>query len=140
MGATRFFVNLNRAPLEIREIESLPLVKVAIDQIARTMKEDLQRVSNLRIGFAWPDTLKISDDGSSLADLPDNWVQAILLTAPKPAPILVIQVEMEPGHWLYLASLMPNPYFLETSNPLSLDRLLPQSLTLAAVLLLSILV
>jgi len=140
MGGTRFFVNLNRAPLRIREIESRPLARIAIDQIEKTMREDVPHVSNYRIVFAWPDDLKVSEDGSNLSDLPDNWVQAILLLTPKPAPILVIQVEMEPGHWLYLASLMPNPYFLETSDPMALDRLLPQGLSLAAVLLLSILV
>jgi signal transduction histidine kinase len=49
-------------------------------------------------------------------------------------------VELDAGHWLYLATLMPNPYFLETDNPLARDRLLLQALSLAAVLLVSILV
>lgn len=119
---------------------SVSHARIAIDQIALTMKQDLPHVSNTRIAFAWPDNLKVSENGSNLGDLPDHWGQAILMITPRPAPILVIQVEMEPGHWLYLASLMPNPYFLETSNPMSLDRLLRQGFSLAAVLLLSILV
>ncbi|MEB0165273.1 ATP-binding protein, partial [Glaciimonas sp. CA11.2] len=59
---------------------------------------------------------------------------------PNPAPVLVIQTQLEPGKWLYLAALMPNPYFLESNGPLSPDRLVLQALSLAAVLLLSILV
>src|SRR5450830_74295 len=140
MGGTRFFVNLNDAPVAVRAIDDNPLAAIAIAQVARVMREDLPHVKATRIGFAWPDTLAVDNDGTGVASLPDNWVQHILLTAPKPAPIMVIQLEMEPGHWLYLAGLMPNPYFLEASNPLSLARLQPQVLSLLAVLLLTILV
>jgi signal transduction histidine kinase len=140
MGGTRFFVNLNNAPVALREIDSNVLATLAVSQVGRVMKEDLPHVDGYRIGFAWPDTLKVSNDGTKVGSLPDNWVQHILLTAPRPAPILVIQVEMEPGNWLYLAGLMPNPYFLEASNPMSIERLQPQVLSLAAVLLLTILV
>ncbi|MGL4604131.1 MAG: ATP-binding protein, partial [Iodobacter sp.] len=56
------------------------------------------------------------------------------------APVLVIQAEIEPGGWLYLATLMPDPYFLDNGNPLPADRVLLQGITLATVLLLSILV
>jgi signal transduction histidine kinase len=53
---------------------------------------------------------------------------------------MVIQMQVESGRWLYLAALMPNPYFLDSGNPLWLDRLVLQGLSLAAILLLSILV
>jgi len=115
MGGTRFLVNINQAPVQVRA----------------TLKEDLPNVSEVRLAFAWPDKLPVGDDGATITDLPDTWVQHILLT--KPAPVLLIQVEMDPGHWLYLATLMPNPYFLETGNPLTRDRLLLQALSLAAL-------
>ena len=140
MGGTRFFVNLNNAPVALRAIDDNPLATIAVAQVGRVMKQDLPHVGEARIGFAWPDTLTVANDGARVASLPDNWVQHILLTAPKPAPIMVIQVELEPGNWLYLAGLMPNPYFLEASNPISLERLQPQVLSLLAVLLLTILV
>lgn len=140
MGGTRFFVTLNNAPVALKEIDSNALATIAIRQVRQVMKEDLPQLGSFQIGFAWPDTLNVSNDGPRVGSLPDNWVQHILLTAPKPAPILVIQVEMEPGNWLYLAGLMPNPYFLEASNPMSLVRLQPQVLSLATVLLLTILV
>lgn len=140
MGGTRFFVNLNREPLAIREIGDQDLARIAVAQVDKTMREDLPHVTQYRIGFAWPDNLTVSEDGANFSKLPESWVQHILFPSPKPAPILVIQVEMEENHWLYLAGLMPNPYFLDSGNPLSLDRLLTQGLSLAAVLLLSILV
>jgi len=140
MGGTRFFVNLNSAPVTLRKTDSNALAAIAIDEVGQVMKNDLPFVGRYQIGFAWPDTLNVSNNGTKVGSLPDNWVQHILLTAPQPAPILVIQVEMESGNWLYLAGLMPNPYFLETSNPMSLARLQPQVLSLLAVLLLTILV
>ncbi|MBY0574437.1 MAG: HAMP domain-containing protein, partial [Undibacterium sp.] len=86
----------------------------------------------------WPAQLAVSPDGVKVGDLPESWVQHILLIKPDPAPVLVIQTELEPGNWLYLASLMPNPYFLSNNDPLSSDRLILQALSLATVLVLSI--
>jgi signal transduction histidine kinase len=140
MGGTRFFVNLNRAPLDIHAVEPHPLTRIATREVEIAIKQDLPNLSNYRVSFAWPENLVVADDGSKVNDLPENWVQHILLMKPNPAPILVIQAEMEPGHWLYLASLMPNPYFLDSSNAFSLDRIVLQGLSLAAVLLLSIMV
>jgi len=140
MGGTRFFVNVTAAPVVTHEIESRSLAHIAMDKVGETLKSDLPRLADFRVAFVWPDDLTVSDDGTKISDLPDTWVQHILLLKPNPAPILVIQTELEPGHWLYLAALMPNPYFLESSNPLSVDRVVLQGLSLAAVLLLSILV
>ena len=140
MGGTRFYINLNSAPISIPEIRDQNLANIAVRQINTTIKEDLPAVSTFRIAFAWPDNLIVNDEGDKINELPDSWVRHILLVQPNPAPILVIQAEMSPGHWLYLAALMPNPYFLEGGNPLTRDRILLQALSLAAVLLLSILV
>ncbi|CAN5809914.1 ATP-binding protein [soil metagenome] len=140
MGGTRFFVNINSKPLSIPDIEGKPLATLAVQQIASVIKEDLPSLPLPRIALAWPDDIVLSEDGSGMSDVPDKWVQHILVTKPKPAPILVIQLEIEPGRWLYLATLMPNPYFLDSSDPFSADRILLQGLALAAVLLLSILV
>jgi len=140
MGGTRFFVNMTSAPLVMKTIPSASLAELAKQQITLTIKEDIAKLPIMRIDFCWPIDLVISKDGAGINDVPDNWVQHILVTKPNPAPILVIQVELEPGRWLYLASLMPNPYFLESHDPLSSDRILFQFITLGAVLLLSILV
>ncbi|MFC5473768.1 ATP-binding protein [Paraherbaspirillum soli] len=140
MGGTRFFVNANSGPLIIHPIAAQSLADRVVEQVGATLKEDLPFLPGFRLAFAWPNDLAVSNDGLKVTDLPDSWVQHILLIKPNPAPVLVIQAELEPGNWLYLAALMPNPYFLDGDNPLSLDRLLLQGLSLATVLLLSILV
>lgn len=140
MGGTRFFVSLNDQPVEVTTLPEQPLTRIAIEEIRRVLKADMPNVSRVDIGFAWPEELAVSPDGTHLLDLPESWVQHILLTKPNPAPILVVQAEMEPGHWLYLASLMPNPYCLEGGNAFTTDRLVLQSISLAAIGVLSILV
>ena len=139
MGGTRFFVSLGRSPVTVEPIAPQALAEKAIASVLATLKADLPYLPGFRLAFAWPDQLMVSADGVKITDLPDSWVQHILLIRPDPAPVLVIQTELEPGNWLYLAALMPNPYFLSSDDPLSLDRLALQGLSLAVVLLLSIL-
>jgi len=140
MGGTRFFVNLNHAYVPVERIAPHPLADKALDVVASTLKADLPNSPGFRLAFAWPDRLVVAEHDVRLEDLPNAWVQHVLLLQPDPAPILVIQTEIEPGNWLYMAALMPNPYFLSGSDPFSWDRLMPQALSLAVVLLLCLLV
>lgn len=136
MGGTRFFVALGDAPVAPTPIEPQALAEVALATIGATLKAELPLLPTPQLAFAWPDRLTVSG-GTRLADLPETWVRHILIVSPDPAPVLVIQAELEPGRWLYLAGLMPDPYVLRAADPLALDRLLLQGLPLAVVLLLS---
>jgi len=140
MGGTRFFVNLNHAYVPVKPIAAHPLADGVIATVGATLKSDLPHSPSFHLAFAWPDDLIVSEGDVRLSDLPEAWVQHILLLQPDPAPILVIQTEIEPGNWLYMAALMPNPYFLSSNDPLAWDRLALQGLSLAAVLLLCLLV
>lgn len=136
MGGTRFFANLGDAAVPVQGLTAQPLAELALAALQDTLQADLPFMAGFRVAFAWPDRLMVGEN-VRLSDLPDNWVQHILLVKPDPAPVLVIQTELEPGHWLYLAALMPNPYFLNSADAFSFDRLLLQGLPLAVVLLLS---
>ncbi|HZX25618.1 MAG TPA: ATP-binding protein [Telluria sp.] len=140
MGGTRFYVALNHASVPVTPIAPNPLADQVLATLGATLRRDLPGEGPFRLAFAWPDQLLVAPDGLKLTDLPENWVRDVLLLKPDPAPILVIQTELEPGNWLYLATLMPNPYFLSSHDPLSVDRLALQGLSLLAVLVLSILV
>lgn len=140
MGGTRFFINANNAPVPVTPIAADPLAKVALEAAARTLQDDLPFLPESQLAFAWPENLQVADDGLKISDLPESWVQHILLIKPNSAPVLVIQTQVESGKWIYLAALMPNPYFLDSGNPVWLDRLVLQGLSLAAILLLTILV
>ncbi len=137
MGGTRFFVNVNDSPIEVKGISSNPLPEKVLTVIRHVFEQELPRLVDLKIDFAWPHELAVASDGMTVAQLPDHWVKNTLLMEPRPAPVLVIQTEIEPGHWLYLATLMPDPYFLDNSNPMPPERWLVQFATLITVLLLS---
>jgi len=140
MGGTRFFVNLNHAYVPVEPIGEQPLARSVIDTVGATLRSDLPNSPGFRLAFAWPDHLAVAEHDVRLNDLPESWVQHVLLLRPDRAPILVIQTEIEPGNWLYLAGLMPNPYFLRGNDAFAWDRLMPQVLSLAVVLLLGLLV
>ena len=140
MGGTRFFINLGGAEVAMGPFAGHPLAEAAVAGVRSTLAEDLPMLNDVRVAFAWPDELRISNDGTRIVDLPEAWVRHILLIRPDPAPILVIQAEIEPGDWLYLATLMPNPYFLADNGPLRFDHLVMAGLPLVAALLISIFV
>jgi hypothetical protein len=104
MGGTRFFVNLNHAYVPVEQIGDYPLARGVTDTVGATLKRDLPHSPGFRLAFAWPERLiGGSEHDVRLNDLPESWVQHVLLLQPDRAPILVIQTELEPGNWLYLA-------------------------------------
>ncbi|MGQ0708711.1 MAG: ATP-binding protein [Rhodoferax sp.] len=160
MGGTRFFVNVNKGALPVQALQGNDLADTVVQAVQAGLAQELggQRAAGAqapgqphateamepgglratRVAFAWPQTLQVADDGTRVPDLPDAWVQATLLLRPRPAPVLVVQAEFEPGRWLFLAATMPDPYFLDNANPLTWDRVALQLVTLATVLLLSV--
>ena len=140
MGGTRFYVALNRGEVALQPIAPDALAQTALDALDATLRKNLAGEGRRRLDFAWPDQLAVSPDGVRVGELPEAWVRHILRLKPDPAPILVIQTELVPGNWLYLATLMPNPYVLNSNDPLSADKLVGQGVSLAVLLLLSFLV
>ncbi len=140
MGGTRFFVSVNHNEVPIQRIKGSPLADAVCARIVAVLHREYAKLLDFQVGFAWPDNLPVADDGVTLDDLPDGWVQNTLVVKPRPAPILVIQAEIEPGNWLYLATLMPDPYFMESDEPLAHDRIVLLLITVGVVLLLSLLV
>ncbi|WP_410499743.1 ATP-binding protein [Chitinibacter sp. S2-10] len=137
MGGTRFFVSANHDEIHLSGIASQPLSDMVLKQIHQDINGKLPQVIEVKVGFAWPEQLTVSNEGTLITELPDHWIKNTLLIQPRPAPILVIQAQIEPGQWLYLATLMPDPFFLDNSNPLPPERWLLQFVTLLTVLLLS---
>lgn len=140
MGGTRFFVTLGDEPVNVTPIAARPLSDLAVDTVARSLRAEIPDLPQLRIAFAWPDALTVNPEGARLTDLPESWVRHILLVGPARAPVLVVQTELEPGHWMFLATDLPNPYFLDEPGPLSPDRMALQAATLLTILLIATLV
>jgi len=138
MGGTRFFVSVNRTRVPVPAVDDSPLVQAVTRQVREDLDAQLAGAAPAEVAFAWPGDLAVTDDGRRLRDLPESWVEGSLLLHSRPAPLLVIQAEFEPGGWLLLATTLPDPYFLDSGNPLRHDRLLLQAGTLLTVLVLVI--
>ncbi len=138
MGGTRFFINFNHARVPVKALAGNALADGVAAVVRSELMHALATTHAPEVSFAWSDGLRVSDEGWLVSDLPESWVEATLLIRPRPAPILVIQTEFEAGHWLFLATTMPDPYFLESVNLLTSDRVTLQLVTLFTVLLLTV--
>lgn len=140
MGGTRFFVTLNREEILINPIEDSPLKDIVKAEVQNTLSKQLG-ISNAKIAFSSPEDLHVINNQTRLVDLPERWGHHSLLVKPLTPPIIVIQIPINDSDWLYLASLMPDPYFLEeTTSPLSRDRVFSLIVSVTTVLLLTLLI
>ena len=139
MGGTRFFVTLNREEIAINSLEDLPLKDIVKEEVQTTLAKQLG-ITNANIAFSSPDDLHVINNHTRLVDLPERWGHHSLLVKPLTPPIIVIQIPINDSDWLYLASLMPDPYFLEKTSPLSGDRLFSLIVSVTTVLLLTLLI
>ncbi|QEY61738.1 HAMP domain-containing protein [Metapseudomonas lalkuanensis] len=110
MGGTRFFVSLNDKPLEMRVLPETPRKRAVLDQVESVLRERLGKQVDLSLHFVDPNDLRIFNSGLKLDELPRSWAHYALTLEPVNPPILVTQIQIGPSEWLYLASLMPEPY------------------------------
>ena len=140
MGGSRFLISANTRPVDLSPFEATALTQAVVDVVQESLATYLPKAGGVRVGFAWPEKLVVTDDGTLMTELPESWIDGTLRLRPKPAPILVIQAEFEPGAWLYLATTMPDPYFFEDANPITANVAWLQLFTLLIVMLLTALV
>ncbi|WP_036535041.1 ATP-binding protein [Oceanobacter kriegii] len=136
MGGTRFFVSLNRERIHINDLNDSERKQIVVDTTRQVLAEQLGLHDGVFIEFSRADDLHVLNNEVKLVDLPDSWGASSLLYKPLDAPILVVQIPVSDTEWLYLATLMPDPMFLDEQSPLSLERLLSLLLSLMVVLLL----
>ncbi|MEL0612239.1 ATP-binding protein [Marinomonas arenicola] len=139
MGGTRFFVTLNREEIRINELHDSPLMDIVKNQVESTLVKQLG-IHNAKIAFSSPDDLHVINNHTLLTDLPERWGNHSLLVKPLTPPIIIIQIPINDKDWLYLASLMPDPYFLDGTSALTGERLFTMTVSVITVLLLSLLI
>ncbi|WP_113873200.1 ATP-binding protein [Marinomonas aquiplantarum] len=139
MGGTRFFVTLNKEEILINPLEPSPLKDVVKQEVNDTLVKQLG-IHNAKIAFSSPSDLHVINNQTRLMDLPERWGHHSLLVKPLTPPIIVIQIPINEKDWLYLASLMPDPYFLDDTTAVSGDRLFSMAMSVITVLLLSIVI
>lgn len=123
MGGTRFFVSLNKELIRIEDIEDSKLKGIVIKNFILGLRKQLGSKVEIIVSFSRPEKLHVFNNGTLLLDLPPRWSQQSLIYNPQAPPILVAQIGMEDGEWLYLAALLPKPDLLTKSDFLPTDRL-----------------
>ncbi|MDN4496860.1 ATP-binding protein [Pseudomonas mosselii] len=110
MGGTRFFVSLNVKPLEMPVLPITPRKQAVIDVFQQVLHERLGQQLEISVEFVSPDDLRIFNSGLKLDELPRSWAHYSLTLEPLNPPVLVTQIRLGEGEWLYIASLLPEPY------------------------------
>ncbi|AJQ93046.1 ATP-binding protein [Gynuella sunshinyii] len=137
MGGARFFVSVNEQLIDIEAIEADAIASRIIRVYTDTMRLNLgQKAKNIQVEFARPEYLKVFNNDVMFNELPERWVQNSLILPNRP-PLLVAQVEFSNDEWLYLAALLPDPYFLQRTVLLKLDQVIFISLLVSILMLIS---
>ena len=138
MGGSRYLVSINKEFISIDPFIDSDLKREFVNNFLAAIEEKLgQRLVGLSVEFADPTELRVYKNDIRLVDLPPRWAQNTLIREPESAPVLVAQVLVDEGEWLYLAGLLPDPYYLSESRYLGADQLLFLSIMLVVLLAIS---
>ncbi|MGE8067287.1 ATP-binding protein [Pseudomonas sp. NPDC089569] len=110
MGGTRFVVTLNDKPLGMDVLPTTPRKAAVMKAVDEVLRQSLGQDTDISVSFVSPDDLRIFNGGLKLDELPRSWAHFALTLEPINPPVLVTQIQMAPGEWLYIASLLPEPY------------------------------
>ncbi|MGL6165854.1 MAG: HAMP domain-containing protein, partial [Aeromonas veronii] len=110
MGGSRFFVSLNEEEIHINAIPDSERKTQVLEEVQGVLTRKLSDAMAIKVDFSRPDDLHVFNNDTLLADLPSSWARYTLSLEPLNPPVLVTQIEIEKGEWLYLAALLPAPY------------------------------
>jgi len=125
MGGSRFLVSINDEFIGVDPIRNTSAKQRFLTDFNQAIEEKLgQRLADLHVEFADPRFLNVYKNDIRLVDLPPRWAQNTLILEPDPPPVIVAQVPVGETEWLYLAGLLPDPYFLSETEYLDKGQLL----------------
>jgi len=110
MGGTRFVVSLNDKPLDMTVLPVTPRKQAVIEVFEQVLHARFGQDMDICVEFVSPQDLRIFNSGLHLDELPRSWAHYSLTLEPLNPPVLVTQIRLGEGEWLYIASLMPEPY------------------------------
>lgn len=132
VGGSRLFMSVNQHRLDSESTFTAPLKDAFLAAIDDQLSTDLGH-SGVHLALALPQDVRVYDQQVPIADIPIRWIRQSLILEPEPAPILTVQVPMPSGDWLYLATLLPDPYILDKNRVLTSERWWSLGVTLMAV-------
>ena len=119
MGGSRFFVSLNKQEIVLNGIQDSPKKQLVLKEVNQTLLHKLGQSMLIKADFSYPADLHVFNNETLLSDIPPSWSRYTLLMEPINPPILVTQIKLDNGEWLYLAALLPAPYMSLDENVVS---------------------
>lgn len=138
MGGTRFFVTLNETKIDVLDRVDSNAKLVLKDQFEQVFSKQLTQVDDYWVEFSLPSDLHVLNNQTLLGDIPDRWGRQTLSMEPFDAPILVVQIPIAEGQWLYVATVTQMLLLEKSGSPLSRDRVMSLVASFVAVMLLGV--
>ncbi|WP_367989307.1 ATP-binding protein [Vibrio sp. NTOU-M3] len=110
MGGTRFFVSLNNHQIDMAPLPESERKSLVINEVHDVLANELSEIGNIHVEFTRRDKLRVFNNELPIDELPMLWAHYSLSYGALNPPILVIQVEVAPNEWFYLAAVLPAPY------------------------------
>lgn len=110
MGGTRFFVSLNDKRIDMTPLPDTARKQLVMEEVRSVLHQRLGNRINLHVDFVHPDNLRILNTELPLDALPRSWAHYALTLEPLNPPVMVTQIEVDQGEWLYLAAALPAPF------------------------------
>ncbi len=124
MGGTRFFVSFNKERLIVEPIKDTRLKTTSIAAVKQVLRTKLTKVGEISVDFSRPERLRLLKNDIFLHDLPKSWAHHTLTLDPLNPPVMVVQIELGEGEWLYIAALLPTPYLTLDDTLLGKEQVL----------------
>ncbi|MCE2570692.1 ATP-binding protein [Motilimonas eburnea] len=112
MGGSRFFVSLNNHEIAIEPLADSRRKTMVLDEVRNVLNQELSNKPNITLEFTDRDKLRVFNTEVKLDEVPQIWANYSLSLGDLNPPILVMQIEISPTEWLYLAAILPAPFVL----------------------------
>lgn len=122
MGGARFFVSFNQEELYIQPTKNSKAKELALTTIKTGLIQILPNTTEIRVEFSNPTELRVLNNDLRITDLPKSWAHHTLSISPLTVEILVVQIKLKDGQWIYLAATLPGPYSRLESEFINADQ------------------
>ena len=108
MGGTRFFVSVNTQQIPLTVVKETPTIDRVRLLVRDAITSQFGAAEVLQIEFVEFDNLRILSGNNSMVSLPPKWQRFALLDPGDNSPVVVVQMQLDSGEWMYLATQFPN--------------------------------
>lgn len=123
MGGARFFISFNQEKITLTSITPSKSEHIVTSTVHAALEKYLSNVKQINVTFSDPTNLKVFNNNLLLSDLPKSWAHHTLVLKPLNPPILVVQIQLKCGQWVYIASLLPEPYVTLDNDLIDADQI-----------------